>query len=350
MREEQADVFSVTIRFALLFLSKIYGFFIKTRIFFYRVGILKTKHLPIIVISVGNITVGGTGKTPVTQFISQYIQNKGKKVAIISRGYRAKIRQSNGTDVSESCNDEYLLFKENVPDIPHLMNSDRIKSGREAINLFQAEYLLLDDGFQHLRIDRDLDIVLIDALNPFGYEQIIPRGLLREPLIELKRAHMIMLTHVDQCRREKIDSIRERLHKIVHGIPIIETVHKPICLEFFTDSKRLDYHWLKGKRIYAFCAIGNPVSFKKSIENLGGIILNFRIFPDHHVYTRSELRALHSEAQRFKPDAILITQKDKVKIRNNISAWKVPLLTLKMEIRIVRGYTFFEKKIDALLN
>ena len=350
MEEEHSDVCSRVIQKALYPFSKIYGFVVKTRIFFYKKGILKCVRLPVPVISVGNITVGGTGKTPVVEYIARYLQAKGKRVAILSRGYAASIRQENNSSGKNICNDEYLLFKENIPDVPHLLNKDRIKGGLEAIKRFQAECLVLDDGFQHLRLARDLNIVIIDALNPFGHEQIIPRGMLREPLEGLKRADMIMLSHVDQCSRDKITVITNRLREIVRHVPIVETVHKPIFLESAKDKTKLDITCLRGKRVFVFCAIGNPVSFRKSIENLGAELAGFRVFPDHHVYTLSELQELNAAAQSVKPDAIVITQKDRVKIGNNLSVWAFPVWTLKIEIGVVNGCEMFENKITAILN
>lgn len=331
-------------------LSKIYGFVVKTRIFFYKKGILKSVRLPVPVISVGNITMGGTGKTPIVEYIARYLQKKGKRVAILSRGYAATIKQKNSPLEKNVCNDEYLLFQENIPDIPHLLNKDRVKSGLEAIRCFQAEYLLLDDGFQHIRLARDLNIVTIDALNPFGYEYVVPRGMLREPLEGLIRADMIMLTHTDQCSHDKIKDVIDHLHKIAGHAPIVETVHKPICLESLKGAETTDVTWLYGKRVFAFCAIGNPVSFRKSIEHLGGELLGFRIFPDHHVYTQLELRELNKEMHRVRPEAVIITQKDKVKMGNDTKLWDFPLWTLKMEICIVKGYEIFENKINAILN
>lgn len=294
--------------------------------------------------------MGGTGKTPIVEYISRYLQKKGKRVAILSRGYAATLRQENSFLAKNVCNDEYLLFQENIPDIPNLLNKDRVKTGLEAIEHFQAEYLLLDDGFQHIRLARDLDIVIIDALNPFGYEHMVPRGMLREPLKELRRANLIFITHADQCSHDKIRSIIDRLDKIAGHVPVVETVHKPICLESLQDAGTLDITWLHGKRVFAFCAIGNPLSFRKSIESLGGKLLGFRVFPDHHVYTSSELRELNAEARRSVPDAIIITQKDKVKMRNTSGIWDYPLWTLKMEISIVKGCEIFENKINAILN
>lgn len=350
MEEERSDICSRIIQKVLYPFSRIYGFVVKTRIFFYKKGILRCVHLPVPVFSVGNITVGGTGKTPVVEHIARYLRAKGKRVAILSRGYAANIRQETNFPDKSICNDEYLLFKENIPDVPHLLNKSRVKGGLEAIKRFQAECLVLDDGFQHLRLARDLNIVIIDALNPFGHEQIIPRGMLREPLEGLKRANMILLSHVDQCSRDKITVITNRLRKITGDVPVVETVHKPICLESAKDAAKLDIHCLRGKRVFVFCAIGNPVSFRKSIEGLGAEIAGIRVFPDHHVYTLSELQELNAEAQSMKLDAIVITQKDRVKIGNNLSIWDFPVWTLKIEICVVNGREIFENKINAILN
>lgn len=350
LEEGASDIRSRAMLKALYPLSTIYGFVVKTRIFFYKKGLLKSVRLPIPVISVGNITLGGTGKTPVIEYIAHYLQKKGKRVAILSRGYAATIKQEKSPLNKNICNDEHLVFQENIPDIPHLLNKDRVKSGLCAIRQFQVQYLLLDDGFQHLRLARDMNIVTIDALNPFGFGHIFPRGMLREPLDELRRADMFMLTHADQCSHDKIQLIMDQLHAIAGHVPVVETVHKPIWLESSQGAEMIDINVLQGKRVFAFCAIGNPESFRKSIESLGGELLNFHIFPDHHVYTASELRTLNAEAKRVRTEVIIVTQKDRVKIKNVCEMWDFPLWTLKIEIRIVKGYEIFENKMNAILN
>ena len=157
------------------------------------------------------------------------------------------------------------MFQENIPYVLNLLNKDRVAAGLEAIRDFQAECLLLDDGFQHLQLARDLDIVIIDALNPFGYEHLTPRGMLREPLEALKRADLIALTHVDQCSPGAVERIIDRLRKIAGPIPVVKTVHKPVCLETQQGS-RLNVHGLEGKGVFAFCAIGNPMSLRKVLK------------------------------------------------------------------------------------
>ena len=249
-----------------------------------------------------------------------------------------------------ACNDEYLLLKENIPDVPNLLNKNRIKSGFDAIKHFNAEYLILDDGFQHIKLTRDLDIVVIDALNPFGNEYMLPCGILREPLEELKRADMFILTHTDQCNKNKISFIINRLREFSNNTPIVETVHKPICLESITDNTTIEINYLNNKKVFAFCAIGNPLSFKKSIESSGAKIIGFHASPDHHIYSDAELNELNKKAQNIKPDAIIITQKDKVKIKNSSLTWNSPVWSLKVKINIVKGFEIFENKINKILN
>ncbi|MEK7359270.1 MAG: tetraacyldisaccharide 4'-kinase, partial [Planctomycetota bacterium] len=178
---------------------------------------------------------------------------------------------------------------------------------------------------------------------------LTPRGMLREPLEALKRADLIALTHVDQCSPGAVERIIDRLRKIAGPIPVVKTVHKPVCLETQQGS-RLNVHGLEGKGVFAFCAIGNPMSLRKSIENLGAKVLGFRTFPDHHAYSLNDLKKLDEESQRLMPDAIITTQKDKVKIKNDAVAWSFPLWTLKMEIRILEGCGILERKIDAVFN
>ncbi|MBM4055692.1 MAG: tetraacyldisaccharide 4'-kinase [Planctomycetes bacterium] len=322
----------------------------KTRIFFYTTGILKKHRLPVPVISVGNITTGGTGKTPVVEYLAKYIGKKGKKVVIISRGYASKLEQKKGTGKNERCNDEFLLFQENIPGIANILGKDRVKSGWEAVNRHRAAYLLLDDGFQHLRLARNLNIVLIDALEPFGYEHVLPRGLLREPLHGLRRADIFLLTHTDQISEEKKENIVHRLHDINRNIPIIESIHKPVCLESENDETSLDITWLKGKKVFAFCAIGNPLSFRKSLESLGAVLLGFHEFPDHHAYTPSDIKALNDEAMHIGPDVFVVTQKDRVKLGENVNSWAFPLLTLRMEICITKGNELLDTALNKIIN
>lgn len=350
LKEEHSDLCSKAILKALYPLSKIYGFVVKTRIFFYKRGLLKSVRLPIPVISVGNITLGGTGKTPVIEYIAHYLQKKGKRVAILSRGYAATIQQEKGSLDNTVCNDEHLVFQENIPDIPHLLNKDRVQSGLHAISQFQAQYVLLDDGFQHLRLKRDMNIVTIDTLNPFGFGHIIPRGMLREPLEELRRADLFILTHTDQCSHDKIQLIIDQLHTIAGRVPVVETVHRPIGLEALRCPEMIDIAVLQGKGVFAFCAIGNPESFRKSIESLGGKLLNFHAFPDHHVYTAPELGTLNAAAKRIGAEVIIVTQKDRVKIKNTFASWNLPLWTLKIEVHVTKGYEIFENKMNTILN
>jgi len=322
----------------------------KTRIFFYEKGFFKSACLPVPVISIGNITTGGTGKTPVSEYIASYLKKRGKNPAIISRGYAAHIRHKEESTSEKICNDEQLLFHENIPQINTIVNKDRVKGCIEAVNSYQADCLLLDDGFQHLRLKRDLNIVLIDALEPFGYGYVLPRGLLREPVEGLKRADIFLITHTDQICYDTKQSIINRLREIAPEIPILESVHKPKSLESANRNETLEIDYLKGKKGFAFCAIGNPLSFKKSLINLGTKLLGFYEFPDHHVYSSSELKKLNENAKGVSPDIIIITQKDRVKIDRYHDIWDFPLWTLKMEIVITKGAEFLEERLYAIMN
>ncbi|HLG29727.1 MAG TPA: tetraacyldisaccharide 4'-kinase, partial [Candidatus Brocadiales bacterium] len=311
----------------------------------------------------GNITMGGTGKTPMVEFVARYLSEKGKKVAILSRGY-AGVRSSMpcrhgvaefGVRSKESfVNDEYLVLSENLPDIPHLLGKNRVKSAATAIGEYGAECLILDDGFQHWKLERDLDIVVIDTLNPFDLERLIPQGALREPLRNLRRAHIFVLSHCDQCPQSSLDLIKQRLKQVNDNAPIVETSHYPSLIESLYEHTILETSWLNGKIVYAFCAVGNPESFKLTLEGLGSRVSKFTCFPDHHFYKQNELDGIIREAENLGAEAIITTQKDGVKIKGlpltplplpqgerervRVRGQKsIPLLVLKIEVRILKG-------------
>ncbi len=335
--------------------AALYGLILKCREFLYRRGILKKTKAPVPVISIGNITMGGTGKTPTVEFVARYLSEKGKKVVILSRGY-AGVRSSEfGVRSEESfVNDEYLVLSENLPNIPNLLGKNRVKNVATAIGEYGAECLILDDGFQHWRLERNLDIVVIDAINPFGFERLIPQGTLREPLRNLRRAHIFVLSHCDQSPQNSIDLIKQRLKQINDNAPIVETAHYPS--ELYSLNQRgetsLSTSWLNGKIVYAFCAVGNPESFKLTLEGLDARVSKFTCFPDHHFYKQNELDGIIREAESLGTDAIVTTQKDGVKIKSlpltplplpqgervRVRGQKsIPLLVLKIEVRILKG-------------
>ncbi len=319
---------------------------LNTRNALYRNDIVKSTRLPVKVISVGNITTGGTGKTPLVEFSVKYLSEIGRKVAVLSRGYGGDNPPQEG---DEMVNDECLTLIENLQDVPVLAGRDRVKNGEKAINDFGVDCVVLDDGFQHLRLKRDLDVVVIDALNPFGGENLIPRGNLREPLQNLERADLFIISHCDQGNEQTIRSIYTKLDQINHSVPVCESIHNPVHLDNISGGSVLELEWLKGKRVYALSAIGNPQSFAYTLKGLGADLVKHKAFQDHHIYTKEEIDSVVSEAQSVGADAIVVTQKDIVKIRK-MNIKDANILSLRIEIEITRGIDLYKAAIDRVFK
>ncbi len=320
---------------------------LKARNVLYGNGIIKSTKLPVRVFSIGNITTGGTGKTPLVENMAKALHQNGKKVAILSRGYGSNnlLQKNNNDDV----NDECLALRENLRDVQVLVGKDRVRSGEKAIRNYGVDCIILDDGFQHFKLSRDLDIVVIDSLNPFGGEYLIPRGSLREPLKNLCRADIFIISHCDQRSEKTVKSINTRLKQLNADAVICESIHRPVQIESVADSSILKPEWLKGKRVYGLSAIGNPESFGSTLKGLGADLIKHRVYCDHHVYTLDEIDRAVSEANSLGTDAIVVTQKDIVKIRNmNIEGANI--LSLKIELVITKGIGLYNEAIDRALN
>ena len=343
---QQRGFIAALIKSTLSTLTYPYSVVLNTRNIIYKSGVVKSTRLPVKVISIGNITTGGTGKTPLVEFMARYLLEKNKKVAVLSRGYGGKNHLQKNND---NVNDECLILRENLQNVPVLAGKDRVKNGEIAIRDFDVDCLLLDDGFQHLKLKRDLDIVVIDSLNPFGGENLIPRGSLREPLKNLGRADLFIISHCNQSNEQAIKSIYTKLNHINSDAPVCESIHRPVHLESITDGSIQGPEWLMGKRIYGLSAIGNPESFTYTLKGLGADLIKHRKFHDHHNYNREEIDDVVSEAKTLGADAIVVTQKDIVKIRKmNIN--ESNLLSLKIEVQITKGIEFYEEAIDRALN
>ncbi len=319
---------------------------LNTRNIFYNNGIVRSTKLPVKVISIGNITTGGTGKTPLVEFTVKYLRETGKKVAVLSRGYGGNDSSQGNNEV---VNDECLALRENLQDVPVLAGKDRVKNGRKAISDFQVDCMILDDGFQHLKLKRDLDIVVIDAINPFSGENLIPRGSLREPLKNLKRADLFIISHCNQSNEQIIKSIYTKLNRINKDAPVCESIHRPLYFDSIESGPALGLEWSKGKKIYAISAIGNPESFANTLDVLGANVIKHKMFQDHHVYTKNEMDKVISEAQSLGADAIVVTQKDMVKIRK-INTIDANILSLKIEIEVTKGIELYKGAIDSTLT
>ncbi|MCX5702161.1 MAG: tetraacyldisaccharide 4'-kinase [Candidatus Omnitrophica bacterium] len=343
------------IKVFLYILSLIYELIVRILILLYRVRPYK---LNCKVISIGNITMGGTGKTTLVEFVARYLKQKGHKVAILSRGYKRKdagrpaYRQAERTqDAScETMGDEpYMLFK-NLGDVPVLVDANRIRAAKLAIKDYSVDTVILDDGFQQWKIKKDLDILAIDAANPFGNKHLIPRGILREPLSSLKRSDVFILTKTDL--NPDTQDIEDFLIQIKPSAAVIESIHRP--LGFYNidkPSELLSTDILKDKAVALISGIADPVSFENLIMNLGVKIgLSLR-FADHHYYTQRDLENITKESQGKNIDTIITTEKDAVRLKQlQAASCKLQVMVLRIELKITKNEERFLNRLLKLYS
>jgi len=287
-------------RFGLLVISQFYRCVIAVRNFLYDRGILPAHQADAVVISVGNITAGGTGKTPLVIWICDLLHSRGVQTAILTRGYKAR---------KDNTSDEPAILAENCPHAKHIINPDRVTGARKAVSSFGAEVVVLDDGFQHRRLHRDVNIVTIDATRPFGFGRLLPRGLLREPPGQVRRAHAAVLTRCDQVSPEKLDDIESALRLRAPKIAVARTSHQPVGAKT-SNGEDLDLDELKGKKAFAFCGIGNPEAFFKTLSSLGVEVAGEKVFDDHYKCTGDDLGQIYKAARNLAAEMILCTRKD----------------------------------------
>ncbi|WP_371372165.1 tetraacyldisaccharide 4'-kinase [Sporomusa aerivorans] len=335
-------------------MSFVYGLGVTIKLGMYRLGILESHKLPCKVISLGNITVGGTGKTPTAQRLAAIIRDMGYRVVILNRGYRADWKGEVGLvsdgrkiymTVNEAGDEAYLLAK-SLPGVPVIIGRNRYITGSYAVDKLRAEVIILDDAFQHWQLKRDLDIVLIDALNVFGNNFLLPRGTLREPLNNLNRANAFLLTKVDQATGNARETIRDTLAKYNNQALVVESTHTPRCFieieEWYKgvrpDTVPLDA--IKDRSVLPFSAIGNPSSFEKTITDLGGKVVEAVRYPDHHDYTMAEMQEIMQKAVDNNVCALITTDKDAVKIPSEFihSERPLPVYVLSIEVWFHDGY------------
>lgn len=302
-------------------------------------GWKRVERVSVPVVCIGNLTLGGTGKTPCVEYVAGFYRQRNMQVAILSRGY--------GSEDNRGRNDEAMLLEENLPDVPHLQDRDRAAIARVAIEELESEVLVLDDGFQHRRLHRDLNVVLIDATNPWGYGYLFPRGALRETTSGLKRAHAVMITRADRASPNEIEAIRRRVWR-VKELPIALTRHAPIEL-MATNGRTAKLEELRGKPVAAFSGIGNPEAFRRTLDDLGAKLTDFRIFADHHAYTRADVDDLRGWAAKQPNDALIATtQKDFVKLRIDELAGR-PLWAVRIGLDFLDGQETFDRLLERLI-
>ncbi|MBI5181488.1 MAG: tetraacyldisaccharide 4'-kinase [Nitrospirae bacterium] len=321
-------------------MSFLYGIILRIRSLFYSTGIIKKRQLSARVISIGNITAGGTGKTPMVIAIAEVLAKNRKKAAVLSRGYRSKEEGnlrivSDGKEIKldpESAGDEPYLIAERLKNVPVLICPDRYKSGRHAVESLGADTIILDDGFQNLGLKKDVNILLIDAMNPFGNNHLLPRGVLREPLSAVKRADAVVITRADFC--ENINGIIKQIKAYNDHASIFKAIYRPSGLKNIIKGKLVNADELKNKTVTIFSGIANPLSFHYLIKKTGARIANEFIFNDHHAYTKEDIDKINppfsgarsrgikgdkGRASDKKADLIITTEKDAVKIRGLIA-------------------------------
>jgi tetraacyldisaccharide 4'-kinase len=334
------------LRGGLGLLAPVYCAGLKTYLLPYKVGLRKSYRLDCPVVCVGNLTTGGTGKTPMTQTLCRSLQAQGRRSVILSRGYGGENEYgcaivSDAQNVllnAKQAGDEAYLLASTLPGVPVVVGKDRRITGALAVETFAPDIIVLDDGMQFWQLHRDLDVVLLNACAPFDNGWTFPRGLLREPPSHLRRAGVIVLTNARRAGSAQTEAARARVAKTAPGRPVFTADLMPLSLQKLADGTNLPLDWLQERPVAALSALGNPASFEEMLTGLGAdLVARFR-FRDHQAITASDLTHLAKEAGAAGAQALLTTEKDAVKI----TAWAgdLPLVTLQVEMQIDREVEF----------
>lgn len=321
----------------LFFCSLFYSAAYKLRLALYSIGIFRTHKLPAHVISIGNITAGGTGKTPFTIESAKYFLSLGYKVAVLSRGYSGNnnsevVLVSDGNDIVSDydiCGEEPILIAKKVPKAMVLVGKNRVKTGKSAINL-GAEVLILDDGYQHLKLHRDENILMVDSYNPFDENRLIPLGKLRENISSIKRATGIVLTNSD--KKAIGDNELSSIKKYAPRANFIKTSYRFSGFSGLNVKKSLDLKEIKGLKVFAFSGIGNPSSFIDLLKRNGVEVSSYLNFPDHHLYEYGDIQNILILAKKYQVEDIVTTEKDAIKIDELCQAAPATFWSSKLEV------------------
>jgi tetraacyldisaccharide 4'-kinase len=330
-----------------------YGAAVMARNWAFDAGVRRTRQLPVPVVCVGNLTVGGTGKTPATIAVAQRLMAEGLAVGVLLRGYgreegavRVAAEQAGQPAPWQQVGDEAVLLAERLPGVVVVVGADRFLAGQEALRRFPLDVLVLDDGFQHRQLRRVLDLVMVDATDPLGGGRLLPRGRLREPARSLRRAGALLVSRSDQVADS--GGVRRALALAAPGIPLILTRHRPTRL---TDLERLRPYSLslvRGRRVFAVSGVARPAAFRDTLTTLGATLAGSLPFPDHHPYRRSDLEAIAGAADAAQADWIVTTEKDAVRLREVASSrlGGHPILVLGIDLEVVEG----EETLGRLLR
>ena len=319
----------------LTFLSFLYSLAVSVRVYFYRKGIYQSRSLPCRVVSVGNLTLGGTGKTPFVILLAEMILRRGYRAAVLSRGYKGKYEGpcalvSDGERVfmdSIEAGDEPSLLARKLKGIPVIVGRERWAAGRLAIDRFRTEVLVLDDGYQHLALKRDLNFLLLDSFSPFGNGRLFPRGELREPLTQVRRADALVLTKGGPD--DTIINSGKRFMNLLEGRPVFRVRYEPEEIIVWGGEGGLPPLYMKKKKVWAFSGLARPESFEKTLRGLEAEIVGSEAFPDHYAYEGRDLERLIERSMRAGAEAMVTTEKDMVRIKD-FPRGTVPLWALSV--------------------
>jgi len=347
---EGGNLGAVLLCFLLAAAAQIYSIIVGLRNFLYSKKWLKIHRVSATVISVGNITAGGTGKTPLVIWLCRYLHEKNIPCAILTRGYRtakdSKLKTQNYTN-------EPAILAKACPDAKIVINPDRVAAAAEAVAEFGPKVLVADDAFQHRRLARDLDIVTIDATCPFGYGKILPAGLLREPVTAINRADAVVITRCDQLDRTALSELERKLKAVKPDMIIATSIHLPVDARL-PDNRQIPVSQLTQKKVFAFCGIGNPDAFLATVKKLGLNCLDYMIFSDHHRYTRRCLNNIYRKAENCGADLLLTTEKDFTTLAGLLdrqtSQPPLPLAYLAVELKFLAGCDQLKQLIEQTIE
>ena len=343
-------------------LSYLFLTVVSIRYFLYRTGLLRRYPLGTQVISIGNVTAGGTGKTPVTEIFARTLAAEGRKVAILSRGYRRKeapwwqrlftqviekpLVVSDGRRVlldSATGGDEPYMLASNLPGVAVVVDRNRVKAGRYAVNRLGCDTLILDDGFQYQKLKHSIEVVLVDSTNPFGNGNLLPRGILREPVRNLKRADIIFLT---KCRGD-VSAVKEEIRRYNTTAEIVECNHTPKVMKDVWSREEFPLDWLRDKTVCTLSGIASPKGFENSLRHLGAKVVWCERYADHHRYDASEVLYALNRTADMGADALVTTEKDAVRFPRLETA-PVKCLYLRIAIEILVGGESFTQLINRI--
>ena len=350
-----------TLTATLFILSWLYGAAVRVRALGYRSGRFKTKRLPCNVISVGNITVGGTGKTPMTILLAEMLHRRGFSPVVISRGYKGGSERVGGV-VSDGSTfymtaaetgDEPWMMAERLQQIgvPVVVGQNRFDVGMLAFRSFQPDVILLDDAYQHLKLERDLDLVLLDSARPFGNYHLLPRGILREPVSALYRGDIFILTRTGKDRQAPVD----RLRSVIGNRPMYTASHKPFLSRWVAADSHIrqpstdantatEIRMLRGRRVFGFSGIAVNNDFRLTLKSIGCDLAGFTGFADHYPYSRDDVTALLRSVGRSGADIVCTTEKDYVRLAHRLP-WPVDLAVVGIDMSMGSRQVAFEKDI-----